>query len=93
MVYQAKPGAVRDLLPVYVEQLVKIVTQAQADPDLPRRFVAFEDKAGEQRSRAVLDGQCVGQPEIVVGNDIRIDQSHRMLPAEDCRSVVKGLLV
>jgi hypothetical protein len=55
MVHQAKPGTVSDLLPIYVKQLVKIMTKAQTKADLPRSLVPLENKGGEQTSRAVLD--------------------------------------
>jgi hypothetical protein len=55
MIHQAKPGAMSDLLPVYVKQLVKIMTKAQTEAGLPRSLIAFENKGGEQTSRAVFD--------------------------------------
>jgi hypothetical protein len=55
MVHQAKPGTVSDLLPIYVKQLVKIMTKAQTDAGLPRYLVSFENKGREQTSRAVFD--------------------------------------
>jgi hypothetical protein len=77
---EAKPVAARDSLLIYVNQFIKIVAKAQADAKLPCGLITLQDKAGEQASRAVLNGQRIREAEVVLGNDVWVDQSHRETP-------------
>jgi len=55
------------------------VPQPQPNAEPTRGLVAFEDKPREQASRAVLDGQGIRQPKIVLGDNIRVDEAHHYL--------------
>jgi hypothetical protein len=74
---QRIPVAAFDFLLVDAVELVEIVAQPQPQAGLARRLVGFQDEAAQQLRRAVLDDQRVGQTQIVLGNDVRIDRDHR----------------
>ena len=93
MIHQAKPSPLSHLLSVHIKQLVKIMAKTQTDADLPRSLVPRENESGEQASRAVFDRQRVREAEVVVGNDVRIDQSHWDTPCRvaGCSAITGGL--
>jgi hypothetical protein len=66
---------------VYINKFAKIVAKAQADAFFTSRFVAFEYKSREKMSRTVLNCQRVREAEVVFGDDVRVDQSHRDTPS------------
>jgi|SRR5262249_772842 len=88
---QTIPVAMNNSLLVKVEQLAKIVAKAQTNAHGSRRLVAFEHKSREKLRRTVLDRQRVREAEIVLGNDVWVDQSHRETPDEACLSEMMGL--
>jgi len=65
---------------VDIEEIAEIVAEPKADAFLARRPIALQDKRGEQRRWSVLDRQRVREAEVVLGDDVRIDQSHRDTP-------------
>src|SRR5207302_6993467 len=79
---QTKPIPTSSSVLVHVDQLIKIIAKTKTNSQLPCRFIAFQHKASQQARRTVLDGQCIRQTEVVLGNDIRIDQRHRNTPGE-----------
>ncbi len=74
---QRIPNARRRCLAVATpDQPLEIGAQPQMDAHVARRPVAGEHKAAEQPRRAMLDGQRIGQPQIIRWDDIRKIEGH-----------------
>jgi hypothetical protein len=74
------PAAPHILIFIDVNKVAEIMTEPQPHPDFAHCLVPFEDELGEQRGRTVLDGQCVREAKVVLGDDVRVDQSHQDSP-------------
>jgi len=77
---------------VNVKEFTKVIAEPQLHPDLARRFVAFKHEPGEQRRWTMLDGEGLREAKVVLGNYVRVDQGHRILPEETHhRAMKRGL--
>jgi len=76
-IHQAEPIAAAGLLFVDIDQFREIVAKAQANALVARGLVALEHEPREELHRTVLECQRIREPEIVLGDDVRINQTHR----------------
>jgi len=78
---QRIPIIIGDLLLIDVDELRKVVPQAQPDTQPPRGLIAFEDEGREQAGGTMLYRQGVRKTEVVFRDDIGIDRSHHTSPS------------